>query len=80
MDLSGLYWDELIEEDRQIKEYNKQHPEAPKESKLDLVVWIATKTLNPVTKDFTNEAYLPFGKTAVSSWVTIYFGNWGMNF
>jgi hypothetical protein len=79
-ELCGLYWDELVEEDRQIKEYNKKHPEEPKQSKLDSVIWIATKTLNPVIGDYTREVYLPFAKTAVSSWVAIYFGNWGMNF
>ena len=78
-DCTGMYWDDIVEDDRQTKEYNKQHPEDKKESKLDFLTTWVTNMSNPAFKDFTYEVYVPYSKIAVDSWVTIYFGNWGMN-
>jgi hypothetical protein len=78
-DCTGMYWDDIVEDDRQTKEYNRQHPEDQKESKLDFLTTWVTNMSNPAFKDFTYEVYVPYGKIAVDSWITIYFGNWGMN-
>ena len=78
---AGVYWDELVEEDEQIQEYNEQHPEDQKDSKLDTVIWIVTVTTNPAYEDYINKAVLPLGRKAAESWVSIYFGDaWGMHY
>jgi hypothetical protein len=78
---AGMYWDEILVQHEEVQKYNEEHPENKKQSKLDEVKWIVTKTTNPAFKDYTNEVILPIGRIPIESWVTIYFGDaWGMQY